>query len=800
MELIDFFNEKKFAGCENIYISPHIPAKLLSNAVGAYSVRVDPKEVVVLIDDTAFGSGKDGILICENRLIIREMFSSARAYEYDAIESISCEGRRLYINGREAYKLNMPGKDELAVFFELMNQWVSRRVATMQNREPSASSPAGSNTNASMGAFLYDVGRKVISDKVFVRPHIPAKKLQSAVNAYGKGVSPDDVIILVDDTGFGSAKDGILITDKSIYIKIFTESLRAFEWQVVESISIEKRTIYINGAASGKLMVAADKDIGQLFEKIDDFLTDNYSSASRQAVGQSSAFQRETSLELNFDMEEVLPQSDQTKNKTENGQELVATNSHIKTADAELATQSNNKLAGYVSTLIADNKSKIIPLLEQKTGDISLAALQDDTNVLRLSGYLYERLPSVVKLAVSEAALNKFMLDNREKLLAKLLFEEQSKQENSVVPAQDIGSSAVQDETQAMVSVVEAEVIASHPDEGFVASASTAAQVSPKDSKAKDKLLGYVATAIEQNKSKIIPILKEKTGEASLAALRDDANVEKLAGFIYAFLPAVVRLALKEEIFTQFMLDNRNKLLDKLVQNDLLPVSSVAQQSIEIPVQTPDDFESQLMDLLGSDEPVEDSGKSVIAILERVVQSLRQEGVDDPDSKLLFDLAVNHLAALLLKARNIQSSSREKVEEQIGFMLSFMYGFSYHKIPESIRGQENIFEAYMSMLFVTLEKYKDFGGADLIEQDSESLTIFAYGMAKVLGKEQLNQMVRKIIDEHKNTAVPGDFSLDDIMSLLREANAAAERWVVQLNEEIVAEEREVQRKWGDLLS
>lgn len=797
MELIDFFKEKKFAGCERIYIRPHIPAKQLSNAVGAYSVRVEPKEVVVLIDDTAFGSGKDGILVCENRLVIREVFSSARAYEYDAIDSISCEGRRLFINEREAYKLVQPDKHDLAEFFELMNQWLSRRGASgAQSRKPRAAAPLSGKANAGMGEFLYDVGRKVISDKVYVRPHIPAKKLQSAINAYGNGLSPEDVIILVDDTAFGSAKDGILITDKSIYIKIFTESLRAYEWEVVESIDIEKRTIYINSAASGKLMVAADKDIGELFDKIDEFLPGFNSSASQQALDQSSAFQRETSLELNFDMQEVIPQD----NQPEHDQSLVTTNSDVKVAETEEANQSNNKLAGYVATLIADNKSKIIPLLKQKTGDTSLAALQDDANIQRLSGYLYERLPSVVKLAVSEAALNQFMLANREKLLAKLLIEQQSTQENSVVSVLAIGSTAVQDEAQAMVSVVEAEVIASHPDEGFVASASTAAPVIPKDSKAKDKLLVYVATAIEQNKSKVIPLLKEKTGEASLAALRDDANVEKLAGFIYAFLPAVVRLALKEEIFTQFMLDNRNKLLDKLVQNDVLPVSSLVQQSIEITAQTSDDFESQLMDLLGSDEPAEDSGNSVIAILERVIQSLKQEGVDDPDSKLLFDLAVNHLSALLLKARNIQSSSREKVEEQIGFMLSFMYGFSYHKIPESIRKQENIFEAYMAMLFVTLEKYKEFGGADLIEEDSESLTIFAYGMAKVLSKDQLNQMVRKIIDEHKNKAVPGDFALDDIMSLLREANASAERWVVQLTEEIVAEEREVQRKWGDLLS
>lgn len=799
MELIDFFKEKKFAGCENIYIRPHIPAKQLSNAVGAYSVRVEPKEVVVLIDDTAFGSGKDGILICESRLVIREMFSSARAYEYDAIDSISCEGRRLFINEREAYKLSIPGKDELGAFFELMNQWISLRGASIQSREHRATAPASSKASAGMGEFLFEVGRKVISDKVYVRPHIPAKKLQSAINAYGNGVSPEDVIILVDDTAFGSAKDGILITDNSIYIKIFTESLRAYEWSAVESIDIEKKTIYINGAASGKLVQATEKDLGQLFDKLDEFITGQSSSVEPHSSGVASLPQGEASLELKFDLEEVLPTDNEPTRGLEQEQALVTTNSDIKAAETERSKQSNNKLAGYVSTLIADNKSKIMPLLKQKAGDTSLAALQDDTNVLRLSGYLYERLPSVVKLAVDESAFNQFMLNNREKLLAKLLTEEQSFQDLSVVSVQEVGSSSLQDETQAMVSVVEAEVIASHPDEGFVASTGTSVQVTPKDSKAKDKLLGYVATAIEQNKSKIIPLLKEKTGEASLAALRDDANVEKLAGFLYEFLPAVVRLALREEIFVQFMLDNRNKLLDKLVQSDLLPAPSASQQFLGQSLEKPDDYESQLMDLLSDDQPSGDSGDSVVAILERVVQSLRREAVDEPESKFLFDLAISHLSVLILKAKNIQSFSREKVENQVGFMLAFMYGFSFHKIPESIRRQDNIFEAYMTPLLMTLDKYKEFCGYDLLEQDGESFTIFAYGMAKMLSKDQLNQMVRKIIDEHKHKSVPGDFALDDIMSLLRDANAAAERWVVELTKEAIADEREVQRKWGDLL-
>jgi len=458
MELIDFFKEKKFAGYEKIYIRPHIPAKQLSNAVGAYSVIVDPKEVVALIDDTAFGSGKDGILICESRLVIRQVFASARAYDYDAIESISCEGRRLFINEREAYKLVQPDKHGLAELFDLMNQWISRRGAsTAQSGEPRAAKPASGKSNSGMGEFLYGLGRKVVSDKVYVRPHIPAKKLQSALNAYGNGLSPEDVIILVDDTAFGSAKDGILITDNSIYIKIFTESLRAYEWDAVESIDIEKRTIYINGAASGKLVQATEKDLGFLFDSIDENLSQQNSSSELQLDPNINDQVRGAEVELTFDLDVVLQ---------------------------------------------------------------------------------------------SEPQRSAGVTDPRE---------------DSRLPEQESNLSIAQDEATAIATVVEAEVSANHPAQSGSAQADISLPVTAKESKAKDKLLAYISTAIEQNKSKILPMIKEKTGEASLAALRDDSNVEKLAGFIYAFLPGLVRFALKEQVFVQFMLDNRDKVLAGLL-------------------------------------------------------------------------------------------------------------------------------------------------------------------------------------------------------------------------------------------
>ncbi len=82
---------------------------------------------------------------------------------------------------------------------------------------------------------------------------------------------------------------------------------------------------------------------------------------------------------------------------------------------------------------------------------------------------------------------------------------------------------------------------------------------------ASDKLFAFVGKAIEQNKAKILPMLKEKGGEVSMAALRDDRIVEKLALVLYGRLPLMVRLALREQVFVKFMLANRTRILERFV-------------------------------------------------------------------------------------------------------------------------------------------------------------------------------------------------------------------------------------------
>lgn len=52
------------------------------------------------------------------------------------------------------------------------------------------------------------------STSIFISPNIPMKKLNGALSSYGQQINEDEVIVLFDDTVFGGAKEGFIITEK----------------------------------------------------------------------------------------------------------------------------------------------------------------------------------------------------------------------------------------------------------------------------------------------------------------------------------------------------------------------------------------------------------------------------------------------------------------------------------------------------------------------------------------------------------------------------------------------------------
>jgi DnaJ-domain-containing protein 1 len=73
-------------------------------------------------------------------------------------------------------------------------------------------------------------------DKVYARPNIPPKKLEGAIASYAPGVSPNEVIVLLDDTVFGGAREGLLVTNDAIYCKQKFEDPRRMALSTIREV------------------------------------------------------------------------------------------------------------------------------------------------------------------------------------------------------------------------------------------------------------------------------------------------------------------------------------------------------------------------------------------------------------------------------------------------------------------------------------------------------------------------------------------------------------------------------------
>lgn len=237
--------------------------------------------------------------------------------------------------------------------------------------------------------------------------------------------------------------------------------------------------------------------------------------------------------------------------------------------------------------------------------------------------------------------------------------------------------------------------------------------------------------------------------------------------------------------------------IDAVVQ---MAVSLASRLGLERVAALPDKpSPADLNDLLMDDALNARPGEKAVAKMQGILQELKQEQYDDPDTAMIWQLPISYLGAVLERAEKLFGGPDAEVESQIFFTLGFMYGFSFHEIPEVIRAEDSIIEIFLTGFFVIMEKYQERSAGEVVNIEGDVIPIML-GLAKMATRQTLNEMVRKILEAQKNTGKPGEFEVDDLKVLLREANGFAVKWVDGLTREIVAEERALQSKKGDLLN
>lgn len=130
---------------QKIHVAPNIPQKKLGGALESYGRGLNPRNVIALIDDTVFGSAKEGVLITEHEVRFKAVFESLCSVQVEKIESIEAYKSRIKVNGHDFGKLNVPDSDEVHHFFDLFNAFCQQRRANAP-RETRYKRPASAGT------------------------------------------------------------------------------------------------------------------------------------------------------------------------------------------------------------------------------------------------------------------------------------------------------------------------------------------------------------------------------------------------------------------------------------------------------------------------------------------------------------------------------------------------------------------------------------------------------------------------------------------------------------------------------
>lgn len=83
------------------YFAPSIPLKKLSNALQSYGRGIQAEEVVALMDTTVFGGAKDGVMLTENQIRLKDLGSGLAIWRWPDIRFIEAEKTGIYINGHK---------------------------------------------------------------------------------------------------------------------------------------------------------------------------------------------------------------------------------------------------------------------------------------------------------------------------------------------------------------------------------------------------------------------------------------------------------------------------------------------------------------------------------------------------------------------------------------------------------------------------------------------------------------------------------------------------------------------------
>lgn len=132
MNISNYLKENLPGACDSgrLYLAPEIPSKKLNAAVSAFEFTGEVGAIIAIVDTTTFGSGKNGILLTGERIIIRNLFEDSYSVNYDDIKLVEIAEEKICVELKSGAVLAIDKASEFdqEKVFEILNHIVTSEM------------------------------------------------------------------------------------------------------------------------------------------------------------------------------------------------------------------------------------------------------------------------------------------------------------------------------------------------------------------------------------------------------------------------------------------------------------------------------------------------------------------------------------------------------------------------------------------------------------------------------------------------------------------------------------------------
>ncbi len=234
-------------GKKRIYTYPCIPETKLRNAISSYGSSHDDSLIIGLLDETVWGSAKEGVLFTSTGVYWSTGFGHGSIrYAELPTQTLSCESglvkKHIILNqGQRIEMVNLRNKESLEAIYRFLliaanccgpeaDKVIASRISGNADIQVDTISlrryeSVYGRRLSHMEATTIDLWHRVIGDmdptcNIYTYPDIPQRRLANATSSYARLQADTLIIGLLDETVWGSGKLGVLFTSTEVQWKI----------------------------------------------------------------------------------------------------------------------------------------------------------------------------------------------------------------------------------------------------------------------------------------------------------------------------------------------------------------------------------------------------------------------------------------------------------------------------------------------------------------------------------------------------------------------------------------------------